>query len=143
MSNATKFLLLAFSLGLTCLLIAYFKQVADTGFDTTDTAVEHLNEFNKELSESELTMYEGLEVTGSDVVNLIKKQLGSYGVMEAAPLYVFVKTSVSETTYQNGALLSSIQDFASTQYVKPVAKFKCSIVRDLNDMIIGVNFQQK
>jgi hypothetical protein len=63
--------------------------------------------------------------------------------MEAAPLYVFVKTSVSETTYQNGALLSSIQDFASTQYVKPVAKFNCSIVRDLNDVIIGVNFQQK
>jgi hypothetical protein len=134
---------LAFSLGLTCLLIVYFKRVADTGFDTSDTAVEQLNEFNKELSESELTMYEGLEVTGSDVVNLIKKQLGSYRVTETAPLYVYVKTSTSETTYQNGSFISNIQDFASTQYVKPVGKFNCSIVRDLNDVIIGINFKQK
>ena len=143
MSNVTKFLLLAFSLGITCLLIVYFKRVVDTGFDTSNTAVEKLNEFNKELSESDLTMYDGLEVTGSDIVNLIKKQLGSYGIAETTPLYVYVKTSNAENTYQNGASIVSIQDFSSTQYVKPVAKFSCNIVRDLNDVIIGITFKQK
>jgi hypothetical protein len=117
--------------------------VADVGFDASNIAVEHLNEFNKELSESDLTMYDGYEVTGSDVVNLIKKQLGSFGAAEAAPLYVYVKTNNAENTYQNGALITKIQDFSSTQYVKPVAKFNCSIVRDLNDVIIGITFQQK
>jgi hypothetical protein len=143
LSNATKFLLLAFSLGITCLLIVYFKRVADTGFDTSNTAMEQLAEFNLELSENELTMYDGLDVTGSDVVNFIKKQLGEYSTTETAPLYVYVKTSASETSYQNGALLSNIQNFSSTYYVKPVAKFTCGIIRDANDVIIGVTFQQR
>ncbi len=143
MSNATKFLLLAFSLGITCLLIVYFKRVADTGFDTSSTAREKLTEFNLCLSESEITMYEGVEVKGSDVVNFIKKHLSSYSATEIAPMYVYVKTSTTEATYQNGASVTNIQDFSSTLYIKPVAEFISAIIRDPNDVIIGVTFQQR
>lgn len=143
MSNVTKFLLLAFGLGLTCLLIIYFKRVADTGFETSNTAVEALDEFNSNLSESDLTMYDGLNVKGSDAVNFIKKHLGGYSATEVAPMYVYVKTSTAETLYKNGGALPDIQDFSSLLYIKPIATFICSIVRDANEVIIGISFQQR
>lgn len=143
MGNATKFLLLAFSLALTCLLIVYFKRVADSGFDTSRIAEEKMSEFNTALSESELTMYEGLEVTGSDVVNFIKKNLGSFGSSETATMYVHVITGASDMTYYNGASIPNMQDFSSALFVKPIAKFLCSIIRDANDVIIGVGFAQR
>ena len=143
MNNATKFLLFAFSLGITCLLIVYSKRVADTGLDTSNTAVGKLSEFNRELSESDITMYDGLEIKGSDVVNFIKKNLGGYAAAETAAMYVYIKTGLSEATYVNGVSLPNLQDFTSLRYVKPRVIFTGDIVRDANDVIIGVTFVQK
>lgn len=98
--------------------------------------------FNQEMGESELTMYEGIEVTGSDVVNLIKKCLGSYGASEQADFYIRVQTSTADRTYQNNSYLASIQDFSSMFYIKPVARFLCTIIRDANDVILGIEFTQ-
>ena len=143
MSNATKFLLLAFSLGITCLLIVYFKQVVETGLKTTETAKEKMDQFNISLSESDITMYDGYDVTGSDVVNFIKKNLGCYDTGEKSPMYVNVRTSTSANIYYNGASLVNIQNFTSTLYIKPVAVFTCTVARDANEVIIGLNFVQR
>ena len=143
MSNVTKFLLLAFSLMITCLLVVYFNRVLDVGLDTSDTAVDKLNEFHKELSESEFTMYDDKEIGGSDVVNYIKKQLGSIDSTDEANIYVHVITSTSDHSYRNSTSISDIQNFTSVRYIKPTAKFRCNVIRDANDVIIGVSFQQR
>lgn len=143
MSNATKFLLLAFGLMLTCLLVVYSNMVFKTGLETSNTVMGKLDEFSKALAESDVTMYDGYEVCGSDVVNFIKKHLGSYDATEKAIVYVRVDTTVSSMTYQNGASIPEIQDFSSSLYIKPVARFVCSVKRDENDVIIGINFAQR
>ena len=143
MSNVTKFMLLAFSLMTTCILVVYFNRVAKAGMDTSNTAMDKLRRFNQELAESDITMYEGLELRGSDVVNYIKKQLGGYEPSAEAKLYIHVVTARKDSIYRDNNSFSGIQDFSSELYIKPTATFCCSIVRDANDVIIGINFVQR
>ena len=143
MSNVTKFLLLAFSLMVTCILIMYFSRVTEVGMDTSDTALKKLQQFNKELSESDFTMYDGMDVKGSDVVNYIKENLGSYDASDSASFYVHVVTATNDSTYRNGSSIPDIQNFSSALWIKPTAVFRCNIIRDANDMIIGVSYTQR
>ena len=137
-----KFLLLAFGLMLTCILVLYGSRVAKTGMDTSTTALNKMNTFNKELAESDITMYGGMEVRGSDVVNFFKKHLGGYGPSEESVMYIHVVTAVNNSTYKNGVAEPDITNFASALYIKPNALFKCEVIRDANDVIIGVSFVQ-
>lgn len=143
MSNVMKFLLMAFSLMITCLLVTYGGRILRVGKDTSDIALKKINNFNSELSESELTMYDGMDVRGSDVVNFIKKNLGSFDVTENANFYVQVVTATNDSTYTNGTYLSDIQNFSTARWIKPTTVFLCSIIRDANDMILGVSYTQR
>jgi hypothetical protein len=138
-----KFLLLAFALMITCLLVSYGGRVLRAGKDTSDTAIEKINDFNNELSESELTMYDGINVKGSDVVNFIKKNLGSFDATEQAKQYVRVVTTASDSTYWNERYIEDIQNFSSTLFINQEALFRCDVTRDANDVIIGIIFVQR
>ncbi len=143
MTNVTKFLLLAFTLMITCLLVTYGNRVLRAGKNTSDTAIDKINNFNKELSESDLTMYDGIEIKGSDVINFIKKNLGSYDATEQADCHIRVITAVSDNTYINGSYISDIQNFSSTFFINQEALFRCDITRDANDVIVGIDFAQR
>ena len=143
MSNVMKFLLLSFSLMITCLLVSYGGRVLSAGKGTSDTAVKKINDFNSELSESELTMYDGIEVKGSDVVNFIKKNLGSYDATNQAKQYVRVVTAASDSTYWNERYIEDIQNFSSTLFINLAALFRCDVTRDANDVIVGITFVQR
>ncbi len=143
MSNVNKFLLLAFSLGLTCLLITYFGRVADAGFRTSNTALGKLNDFNNSLSESDIMLYDGKEVTGSDVVNYIKKSLGAYNKDQEASICIHVTSTISSNTYSNGEFIKDIQDFSSEKYIKPLANFTCLVLRNDNGIIHRIEFSQR
>lgn len=142
MNNVCKFLLLAFSLGITCLLISTFGRVADAGFKTSDKAIDRLDDFNNSLSESDIMMYDGQKVVGSDVVNFIKKTLGPYDKGEDASIYVYVSTSMACNTYSDGGFIKDIQDFSSDKYIKPIANFSCSVIRNANGVIDRIEFSQ-
>ncbi|HKL79779.1 MAG TPA: hypothetical protein VJ888_05005 [Mobilitalea sp.] len=143
MNTIMKFLLLAFGLMLTCVLVLYGSRVAKTGMDTSNTALDKINTFNKELAESDITMYDGIEVVGSDVVNFFKKHLGEYGSSEESVMYIHVITATDDSTYRNGVAEQDITNFTSVHYIKPNAVFKCDVIRDANDVIIAVSFAQR
>ncbi|MDF2473839.1 MAG: hypothetical protein K0R21_1621 [Anaerocolumna sp.] len=103
-------------------------------------SASNLSEFAVELTESDITMYDGLEVTGSDVVNFIKKNLGSYTSTQTSPVYVYVETEHASNTYYNEAEIDNIQNFTHEKYIKPISKFIGEIVRDGNDVIVGLRF---
>jgi hypothetical protein len=117
--------------------------VIDSGFKTTMTAKEKLDEFNVSLSESDIIMYDGYEVCGSDVVNFIKKNLGSYTGSETAPIYIQVVEGAVRYVYINNLYFSEIQDFSNAMYIKPVAVYTCTVIRDANEVIIGVRFVKR
>lgn len=142
MDNSLKGFILAASTLITCMVLSvgfYFTREAKV---VSAMSTDKLNQFSTELTENDLTMYDGLEVTGSDVVNLIKKQLGKYPVVKTAPIYIFVKTSIMENTYKNNTAIEKVKNFTNSEYINPLSKFTGAIVRDGNDVIIGVRFIQ-
>lgn len=143
MNTIMKFLLLAFGLMLTCVLVLYGSRVATTGMETSNTALGKMNTFNKELAESDITMYDGIDVEGSDVVNFFKKHLGKYSSSEESVMYIHIITTTNDSIYKNRVAEQDIANFTSAHYIKPNAVFKCDVIRDANDVIIGVSFAQR
>lgn len=146
LDNGLKALVIAAGVFITCVLLNIGFYFLRESKGIAIASGENLSEFAAELSESNITMYDGLELTGSDVVNFVKKQLGEYNSTETAPVYVYVKTVKDtvtlENTYYNGENIDNIQNFTHVMYIKPTGKFVGKVVRDENKVIIGVNFIQ-
>jgi len=143
MDNSLKGLILAAGVMITCLVLSIGFYFARESKALSSNSSSKLNDFSSELTESNLIMYDRLEVTGSDVTNFIKKHLGEYTEAETAPIYVYVETSTKENTYKNGAFIEDIKNFSNIKYINPLGKFTGDIVRDANDVIIGIKFIQK
>jgi hypothetical protein len=143
MENSLKGLLLAAGIAITCMVISLAYYASGEAKNIASNSNAKLTEFSKELNESDLTTYDGLEVTGSDVVNFIKKKLDGISSSEIAEQYIYVKTSKSENTFNNVSDISNINNFTHLQYINPLGKFVGEIVRDSNEVIRGIRFIQK
>ena len=78
-----------------------------TARNLNETAIAQMISLNNDLKDSDIKRFDHCEVYGSDVVNVIRKKLGDYGVEETAPIYIYVKTMTKENTYTNGAQIKS------------------------------------
>lgn len=113
-----------------------------------DTVIANAEDTATDYAEYTISMYEGEEIRGSEVVNLIKKELGDYSVSEIAPLYVEVVTRLSDIIYShthiNNEYIDEIKNFSSIEYyIKPTALFTGKVIRTENRVIIGLKFTQK
>lgn len=143
MDNSLKGFILAAGAVITCIVLSVGFYFARESRGLSSTSANKLNDFSTELTESNITIYDDLEVTGSDVVNFIKRQIGGYTATELAPIYVYVKTSKSENSYTNGEYVENIKNFSHNRYINPLGKFAGKIVRDANKVIVGIQFIQK
>ncbi len=143
MDNSLKGLILAAGTVITCIVLSIGFLFARESRALSSAGTEKLNHYSAELSESDLTMYDGLEVAGIDVTNLIKRRLGSYTSSETAPVQIRVKTAKAENTYSNGGAIDSIQNFTHNNYINPLGKFTGKILRDGNKAITAIQFLQK
>lgn len=143
MENSLKGLMLAASVVITCIVLSVGFLFARESQALSASSTEKLNDFTVELSETDMILYDGLEVTGCDVVNFIKKRLGEYTSSETAPVVVYVKTAKAEKCYTNSVIIKSIQDFTHVNYISPLSKFMGHIERDGNKVITGIYFEQK
>lgn len=112
-----------------------------------DIVIANTEETATDYAEYKITMYDGEEIRGSEVVNLIKKELGDYSSSEEAPLYVEVVTKLSDTIYSkthtNNEYIDDIKNFSNLEYyIKPTALFTGKLIRTENRVIIGLLFTQ-
>ena len=143
-SQALKLLLLAVTVFITCIVIIVFIRASEEAKALSNGAIDQMTELNNDIIKSGITMYDDAEVYGYDVINFIKKNLGDYDPSETAPVYVYVKTSATENIYTNNIYIPDLDDFHETsRYIKPAAVFTGDIIRNVNDVIIGVRFIQK
>lgn len=140
MENSLKALILAAGISITCLVISLGFYTAREARNISAITTEKLSVLATQLQESDFTLYDGLEVTGSDVINFIKQHLCSYSETEISPIYVYVKTNLTDKAYINGSELDKIRDYTHEQYINPLGKFKGTVARDENDVIQGVLF---
>lgn len=142
-SESIKLLLFAASVIITCIIVFLGFRATDSAKEIGNNAVSQMADINNDIKDSNLKKYDDIDVYGSDVVNLIKNVLGDYTDTETAPIYVHVKSSLSDNTYVNGAYITNIQDFTDTKYIKPTAVFEGNVILNANKVIVGVEFIQK
>ena len=140
MDSALKGLLLSAGIILTCIIIGVGFFVAREAKATAVASSNQLSNYQKEISESSLTKYDGMKVNGSDVINFAKKNLVKYDATETAPVYVRIETAKHSESYVNQSYLKNIRDFEDKRYVNPVQLFLGEVIRDENDVIVGIVF---
>lgn len=143
MDNILKLILMGAGLIFTCLVVGLGFHLSRESSVISASSSQQLTEFAKELSERNLLQYDNLLVKGSDVINLMKRELNNYGEDEEAPIYVKVETKTGVNQYNNGKVIESCREFTDGRYIKPIAIFLGSVVKNQNDVIIGVHFIQQ
>ena len=137
-----------FGLIIAGIIIYAVKNSLHSSTDIADEIIKHENEVAADYADYDITMYDGEEVRGDQVISFIKKQLGDYSSSETAPIYVQVLTKVSGTTntntYTNKMRIADIKNFDKAQYyIKPTAYFTGEVIKTANKAILGIKFVQK
>ena len=143
MNTGLKILLFGVGALITALFAVLLFMTAREGRQVGLAATVQMGELNEDIKNSGIMKYDGIEVYGSDVVNCIKEYLGDYTATETAPIYVHVEALSEAYTHTNGSFIDDIKDFTNLRYIKPTALFRGVVIRNVNDVITGINFIQK
>lgn len=148
MENSLKGLILAAGTVITCIIISLGFYIAREAKDTAASGAGQINKLNAEFAENEKTLYDGTEVSGSEVLNVIRRFQN-----EACGIYV--KTNKCERFYGYEFELTSGNLIAKTDntyklarmedneaYINPNARFMGNVIRDINNTITGIGFTQ-
>ncbi len=149
MENSLKGLMLAAGIIITCIIISLGFYIAREASDTASSGTGQINELQAEFADTSKTMYENTEVSGSEVINVIRKFSD-----EAIGVKVQTKKNTSYYIYQfndaDGSLKSAstldyktAQNATSANYINPTGRFLGSVVRDANGTITGLSFVQQ
>ncbi len=121
--------------------------------DTAKSATTKIDNLNTQMSETSFTLYDGLEVNGSEVLNTIRQFQGEYiaikvitGKDAGGEWYIYnatessgVATIGSEVTFD----LTNAQDKSNSKYINPNGRFTGSVLRDDNGSISAIVFEQR
>lgn len=130
--------------------------------DSASNAAGKFSKINAEMAESDVAMYDETTVSGNEVLNAINKYKS-----EELGIAVWTKAG-GEATYYNcaidglnsngeiddddkGASLGQKSDASSIQaaktkglstYINPTGNFEAHVVKDSNDVVVGLTFKQ-
>ena len=142
MENSLKGLMLAAGIIITCIIISLGFYIAREARDTASEGTGQINQLQAEFTDASKTMYDGTEVSGSEVLNVIRK-------FSDETMGILVQTNNYNFDVDKGELGKALdnsyknaQDVASDKYINPTARFQGSIVKDVNGTIIGIVFAQ-
>lgn len=149
MENSLKGLMLAAGTIVTCIIISLGFYIAREAKDTAVSGAMQINKLNMEFTENSKTIYDGTEVSGSEVLNAIRKFQG-----ETTGILVQTKKDTSYYGYnfneETGELGGSSQlDYLtakkedSSNFINPNARFSGTVIRDINGTITGLKFVQQ
>lgn len=132
-------LLLAASVLITVIIVSILFINFRSAEQLADAAGENMAEMADDIKNNAVMQYDGLEVTGADVVNFYKKYLGDYKPGQSGPFTIVI----GGTSYTNGSAVSSLRDSSGSAYVKPTSRYKCAVTKNANGVITAVTFTKK
>lgn len=148
MSNALKMIILAAGTIITLLTITLGFYIGREGQGLAYGATGKISQINKEFSESDKTMYDGLSVSGSEVLSAVNR-------FKTDDISIKVTTKKSVTYYNrvltnsdtelgttSSAAIKDAQDILSLYYINQRATFTGEVKRDANGTPIGISFVQ-
>ncbi|NLX76509.1 MAG: hypothetical protein GXZ01_03935 [Clostridiaceae bacterium] len=154
MENSLKAILIGAGVVITMVVVSIGFILMRSGQNTALTTIGKLDQINVEMSESQYTIYDGTEVSGSTVVEAVRKFKG-----EHIGIYIRTNKNPSGTWYINNVTItdntgeinasgsvgaiSELNYETSDKYVNRNAKFSGEIIRDKNGTIVALVFTQK
>lgn len=148
MENSLKGLLLAAGTIITCIVISLGFFIAREARDTAADGAGQISKLNAEFNESDKVIYDGLKVSGSEVVNVINKFRDSLSIIVVTGKgcwYYNVALNI-QNDIVNRAVESEVKNAQSPDklnYINPNAQFMGDILRDDNNTIVGIVFTQE
>lgn len=150
MENSLKGLLLAAGTIITCIVISLGFYIAREARDTASNGAGQITKLNAEFNESDKIIYDGLEVSGSEVVNVINKfkneEVGVIVSTKKSTAHYIYALSFSNNIAALGSNISTstkeTQNVTSATYINPNAQFVGEVLRDTNNAIVGIRFIQ-
>lgn len=152
MENSLKAIIIGAGVVITMVVVSIGFILMRSGQSTAIATINKLDRINVELAESEYTMYDGMEVSGSEVVNAVRKfkdeRIGiqvKTNKNRSGKWYINYVDITNKKIENSGSTgnISDLIDVADDEYVNPNGVFLGSIVRDENGTIIALIFEQK
>ena len=141
---APRALLLAVAVILTVLIVSLMVSQFKSAQEMSNASMEVISRRTDEIRNNEITQYDGLTVSGADVVNFLKRNLMDAVGGDESDLKITLKGgSGNSRTYRTYEAAVGLSDMDDDEYVNPVTKWKCSVIRNKNGIITEVIFKRK
>ena len=149
MENSLKGLMLAAGTIITCLVVTLGFFISREAQDTATNGVSQISGLNSEFAASDKAIYDGALVSGSEVLNVIKKyandSIGVYVKTGKASIFYNSEFDLSSGDYvaDNKNTYTLATDNTKDTYINPYGNFKGRVVTDGNNVITGIEFVQQ
>ncbi|ODP26613.1 hypothetical protein PTI45_04018 [Paenibacillus nuruki] len=157
MNNASTALKVAAGIFLTIALITIVVILFMSAQEATKTAQSNFAQIQTELSSTSYTVYDNTKVSGSQVLNSLRKYQTDeqFGIQvktgkNPSGVWYFTTVNTSTSSDQYGSVetgkpagaLTSAQDQSSSNYINPSGTFHSEIIRDKSNVIRAIVFEQ-
>lgn len=136
MDNSLKGLILAAGVIITCLVVGLGFYLSREAKNTSNNGASQISSMNSEYQDVDKAIYDGLKISGREVVELIKKSSDTNFV-------ITVKTGRDSAGTSYTAVPTSFPAQGSEEYINPTAQFLGEITYDANNMISGLKLTQE
>lgn len=160
MNNAQRALLVAAGLFLTIALITLVVNLFGSAQEASKQAQNDFSSMQTELAAQAFDGYDNTTLTGSQVLNAIRKysKKASFGIQvrtgkniiasQAGSWYINTVETSTGANYGNirggpDGQLDNAQDESRTEYINPSGQFKGKVIRDSSNAIRGIIFVQQ
>lgn len=130
---------------ITCIIIGLGFYIAREARDTASAGSGQINRLNAEFMESDKIMYDGIDVSGSEVLNVINKFKNDELCIQVdtkkggLASYIYADTTLTARSKHS---IKEAQELKGIYYVNPNALFQGNVLRDDNNVIVGLLFKQ-
>lgn len=154
MENSVKAIIIGASIAITMVIVSVGFFILRQGQDAAKNTSEKISKMNAQISETEYTMYDGAEISGSEVVNVLNKFKNEYvgirvktGKNSTGTWYNYNTTidsnDVADIGAESNKKISEAINEQSDDYVNPNGRFVGTVYRDVNGTIAAIDFVQQ
>jgi len=149
MENATKAILLGAGIVITLVLVSLGFLLLNGATGTVDTQLTDMESQKQQALEQKFNKYDGKTVNGSEVLNALQEFKDSEICIRVITNrggqvdYYYKLGSGYELTTGGVTDISQAKDKTNTNYINPSGKFEAEVVRDSNETITGIVFDQQ
>lgn len=146
MDNSLKGLMLAAGVVITCIVVGLGFYISREAKNTSSGGISQITKMNSEYQDVSKTMYDGIKVSGREVIQVIEKYEEE---IEGSEFSIVVYTGKQGTT--NGGIIFdknyyttyAAKDVKSSYYINPDGNFLGEISSDSNGVITTLTFKQQ